>query len=129
MKLRSILIISSIILFSVGIALGAHYMRIPSAKGRQHIENLPIKEVFSSGQLTFRAENKETKAVLSIYESSLSPDAALREIIYAMTQQGWLVALSTQSMAIFEGKKGKCAAAQAYISQDGTTTASVIMQR
>ena len=129
MRLRSILIISSIILFSVGIALGAHYMRIPSAKGRQYIENLPIKEVFSSGQLTFRAENKETKAVLSIYESSLSPDAALHEIIYAMTQQGWLVALSTQSMAIFEGKKGKCAAAQAYISQDGTTTASVIMQR
>lgn len=129
MKPRRIFITGLIILFAACVTFGAHYMRIPSAKGRQHIENLPIKEVFSSGQLTFRAENKETKAVLSIYESSLSPDAALHEIIHAMTQQGWLVALSTQSMAIFEGKKGKCAAVQAYISQDGTTTASVIMQR
>lgn len=127
--IRKATILSILVLLIGGIALGAHYMRIPLAKKRAHIENLSIKEAFTSGELTFRAENKQTKAVLSVYETSLTPDAALNEITHSMIRQGWDNVLSTPSMAIFEGKKGKCAAAQAYISENGKTLASIIMQR
>ena len=129
MKSSLILIMTSAVLFVCGIAFGAHYMRIPSASGRQHIASVVVNEVFSSGRLTFRAENKSTKTVLSVYESNLPPEAALEEITASMMRQGWDLVLSTKSMATFEGKKGKCAAAQAYLSQDGTTMASVILQR
>lgn len=127
--IRKLIILFAFTILSVGVAIGAHYMRIPSTKKDTHIENLSINEAFTSGQLTFRAENKQTKAVLSVYETALTPDAALNEITLSMIRQGWDNVLSTPSMAIFEGKKGKCAAAQAYISKDGTTLASIIMQR
>ncbi len=109
-------------------AMGEYYMRVAAPRRKSHVEEIRMAEPFAGGTLVFRAENKKTKAVLSVYETPLAPDAALSEIGAALISGGWRQVFSTASMIIFENASGKCTAAEAY-EADGATRAAVLMQR
>lgn len=108
-------------------ALGEHVMRLPSRGRKERIDTVRIEEPFASGRLGFRAQNPKTKAIYSVYETSLAPQAALGEIAAALIAKGWVVVNETASLILFEAKNGKCAVAMSY-EKDGATIAAILMQ-
>lgn len=118
----------------LGVALGAvaasalagHYMRLPATRGRARIEEVRMREPFPAGRLVFRARNPLTKAVLSVYETPLAPEAALAEVAVGLAADGWGTVLATPSLVLFERRSGACAAAQAVTADDGVTRVAVL---
>lgn len=120
-------LIFSMLAFCAIIAFGEIRMRLP-ARSSRHVEQVRMAEPFPSAELVFRAENKQTKTVFSVYDTALPPREALAEIEAALGKSGWRPVMSTASSCIFENKSGKCAVSEAY-DADGKTRAAVLVCR